>query len=97
MKYDDSGTQLSANFADALENGGKGPLRTFTPYENFWHGVGHLRAGSTSNGGKAMEVENAGGAIRKTIEYNADGSVKTATANPIPGKPYNLDHPKKRN
>ena len=65
VKYGENGNQLPANFSDMLQNGGKGPLRTFTPFENFWHGIGHERAGGAENGGKAMEVENLGGAAQE--------------------------------
>ena len=41
VKYGDDGKQLPASFNDMFQNAGKGPLRTFTPYENFWHAVGH--------------------------------------------------------
>ncbi|MBS0028874.1 DUF6443 domain-containing protein [Chitinophaga sp. 22321] len=95
-KYDEKGNQLPADMKDMFQNGGKGPLKTFTPYENFWHGIGHLRAGGSQDEGRAMEVENMGGAIRKDVIYDENGKLKSATANPIPTKAYNLDHPKKR-
>jgi RHS repeat-associated protein len=95
VKYGENGNQLPDNFTDMLQNGGKGPLRTFTPYENFWHAVGHERAGGPDNLGKAIEVENLGSAIHKNISYNADGSINSITADPIDLKKYNLDHPKK--
>lgn len=92
VKYD-SGNQLPVNFGDTLLNNGRGPNRTYSMYENFWHGIGHLDGGS-KNGGRAMEVENLGGTIRKTITTDSSGA-KKYTPSPIPTKHYNANHPKK--
>ncbi|WP_220101309.1 DUF6443 domain-containing protein [Chitinophaga oryzae] len=96
VKYTEEGNQVPVNAMDILQGGGRGPLRTFTPYENFWHGIGHLRAGGDQDPGRAMEVENMAGAIRKTVVYDTNGAFKSATSNPIPAKAYNLDHPNKQ-
>ena len=93
VKYDENGNQIPANYSDMLLNGGRGPERTFTLYENFWHGVGHL-IGGAGNLGNAMEVENLGGAIHKNVSTDASGN-KTYTPATITTKNFNLDHPKK--
>lgn len=95
VKYGEDGNQMPADFNELLQNNGRGPLRNFTPFENFWHGVGHERAGSNENKGQAMEVENKAGAAHKNVIYNADGSINSITPAPIATKNYNLDHPKK--
>ncbi len=93
VNYDKDGNQQPVRFGDMLLNNGKGPERTFTLYENFWHGAGHL-IGGAGNHGKAMEVENLGGAIRKNVSTDSSGA-KTYTPASITTKNYNLDHPKK--
>ncbi|KFE98920.1 hypothetical protein IX39_16070 [Chryseobacterium formosense] len=96
VTYTADGDQVLVNPMDILQNGGLGPTKTFSPYENFWHGIGHLRAGSGSDLGRAMEIENLGGKIFKNVSYNADGSIKSVIPAPIPHKAYNAHHPKKK-
>ena len=92
VEYDASGNQKPKNFADIMVNGGKGPTKTYSMFENFWHAVGHLNGGP-SNQGAAMEVENLGGAIRK-FPLTMYGMTVYIPAT-IAQKNYNLDHPKK--
>ena len=75
-----------------LINGGRGPNRYFSMYENFWHGIGHL-VGGPGKDGRAMEVENLGGAIRKNVSTDASGTKSYVPAS-IAIKAYNTNHPK---
>jgi RHS repeat-associated protein len=92
VKYDANGNQLPANFADMDINGGRGPNRSFSMYENFWHGIGHL-VGGPGKDGRAMEVENLGGKIRKNVSNDASGTKNYVPAS-IAVKAYNMNHPK---
>jgi len=96
--YDD-GNQKPKNLGDVLLNNGRGPIRAYSIYENFWHAVGHLNGGS-NNQGAAMEVENLGGAIRKIpfrgnsfTSFKGNGLTSYIPAS-IERKEYNTDHPK---
>jgi RHS repeat-associated protein len=83
--YEKEGQQVSSNTEGATSKTKAtypnpfGKKRSFSPFENFWHGVGHILGGK-DNQGKAMEVENAAGAVHKP--------------DAIPEKNYNVDHPK---
>jgi len=89
VEYDKDGKQKAKNMNDIFNP----PQKSYTIYENFWHAVGHLDGGS-GNLGRAMEVENMGGTIRKTSTTSSDGT-KTYTPATIQSKNYNLDHPRK--
>lgn len=84
--FEASGHKKSISY-DIGKEVGKAPLKSFTPFENFWHGVVYQLAGSSANEGRAIVVEKyIAGAAHKNVTYNADGSIKTITAAPIATK-----------
>lgn len=70
-----------------------GEMKTYTPYQNFWHGVGHIIGGKDDQA-RAIQSENAGNAAFKNVTYSQDGQIQTVTEAPIPARNHDILHKK---